>query len=100
MRLFARLGIPAPRETHMRLYVNDEYIGLYAIVESIDKQFLARVYGEIGEDTQNDGYLYEFNYVRPVDVWTIWARSSSPTSPSLRSEDTREKSDVQKFGPD
>jgi spore coat protein H len=60
MRFYERLGIPAPRETHVRLYVRGEYIGLYAIVESVDKQFLSRVFGVIGEDTQNDGWLYEF----------------------------------------
>ena len=65
MKVFARLGIPAPREAHVRLYVNNQYIGLYAAVESIDKNFLARTFGVIGEDTQNDGYLYEFDYVDP-----------------------------------
>ena len=62
MRFLARLGIPAPREAHVRLYVNNEYIGLYGLVESIDKSFLARVFGVIGDDTQNDGWLYEFTY--------------------------------------
>jgi spore coat protein CotH len=60
MAFYARLGIPTPRETHVKLYVNNEYIGLYGLVESIDKSFLARVFGVIGEDTQNDGWLYEF----------------------------------------
>ncbi len=45
MKFLARLGIPAPREAHVRLYVRGEYIGLYAVVESIDKDMLARVYG-------------------------------------------------------
>ncbi len=60
MAFYARLGIATPRETHVRLYVRGEYIGLYALVESVDKDLLARVYGVIGEDTQNDGWLYEF----------------------------------------
>ncbi len=60
MAFYERLGIPTPRETHVRLYVRGEFIGLYALVESVDKQFLARIYGLIGEDTQNDGWLYEF----------------------------------------
>jgi len=60
MRFYQRLGIPTPRETHVRLYVRGEYIGLYALVESIDKDFLKRIYGSIGDDTQNDGWLYEF----------------------------------------
>jgi len=63
MRLFARLGIAAPRETHTRFYVNGEYIGLYGLVESIDKDLLARVFGSINGDVQNDGYLFEYNYV-------------------------------------
>ena len=62
MRMFARLGIPAPREAHTRLYVNGRYVGLYALVESIDKAFLARVFGSIGDDVQNDGYLFEYKY--------------------------------------
>jgi spore coat protein H len=62
MAFLTRLGIPAPREAHVRLYVRGEYIGLYALVENIDKDFLARIYGAIGEDTQNDGWLYEFSW--------------------------------------
>jgi spore coat protein CotH len=63
MRLFAKMNIPAPREAHVRLFVNGDYIGLYALVESVDKSLLARVFGSIGDDTQNDGYLYEYNYI-------------------------------------
>ena len=65
MRFFARMGIPAPREAHARLYVNGRYAGLYAVVESIDKDFLARIFGEINGDTQNDGYLFEYNFIDP-----------------------------------
>lgn len=66
MALYDRLGIPAPREAHARLYVNNEYAGLYVIVESVDKDLLARVFGEIDGNVQNDGYLYEFNW---EDEW-------------------------------
>jgi spore coat protein CotH len=55
MLLFARMGVPAPREAHARLYVNGAYAGLYSLVESIDKNFLARTRNE------NDGYLYKFD---------------------------------------
>jgi spore coat protein CotH len=55
MLFFGRMGIPAPREAHARLYVNGAYAGLYSIVESIDKNFLARTRAE------NDGYLYKFD---------------------------------------
>jgi hypothetical protein len=57
MALFARVGMPAPREAHTGLWVNNEFVGLYAIVESIDKSFLERTLGE------DSGYLYEFNNV-------------------------------------
>ena len=63
MRFFSQLGIPAPRETHTRLYVNGRYAGLYALVESVDKTMMGRVFGSIGDNIQNDGYLFEYNYV-------------------------------------
>ena len=62
-RFFTRLGIPAPRETHTRLFVNGQYVGLYALVESVDKTMMGRVFGSIGDNIQNDGYLFEYNYV-------------------------------------
>ena len=65
---YARLGIPVSREIHTRLFINNEYAGLYVIVESVDKDLLARVFGAIGEDTQNDGYLYEYNW---EDDWRL-----------------------------
>lgn len=56
MAMFRRVGMAAVRETHARLYVNDEYAGLYLIVESIDKEFLDRHLGE------KNGYLYEYKW--------------------------------------
>lgn len=63
MRFFARLGIPAPRETHAQVFVNGAYAGLYGLVESVDKTMMGRVFGSIGDNVQNDGYLFEYNYV-------------------------------------
>jgi spore coat protein CotH len=56
MLLFRRLGEPAPRETHTRMYVNDVYAGLFTIVESIDKDFLKKTFGE------DSGWLYKYDY--------------------------------------
>ena len=56
MALFTRLGIPAPREAHARLYVNDRYAGLYSVVEAGDKVFLDRHFA------QSNGFLYEYDY--------------------------------------
>ena len=63
MRFYTRLGIPAPRATHTRLYVNGDYAGLYGLVESVDKTMMGRIFGSIGDNVQNDGYLFEYNYV-------------------------------------
>jgi spore coat protein CotH len=62
MRFFARMGLPSPREAHVQLFVNGEYAGLYGAVESIDKDFLRRVFGEHNGDVENDGYLFEYQY--------------------------------------
>jgi spore coat protein CotH len=59
MLLFRRVGEPASRETHTKMFVNDEYAGLFTIVESVDKDFLKK---NLGEDS---GYLYKYDY--PVD---------------------------------
>lgn len=56
MQLFSRMAIPVSREAHTRLFVNEEYVGLYTIVESVDKVFLANHFN------QSDGYLYKYDY--------------------------------------
>ena len=93
---YARLGIPASREIHTRLYVNNTYTGLYAIVESVDKDLLARVFGKIGDDTQNDGYLFEFKY---QDDWRFANLGSSLDPYKIRFEATthESKSDEDKY---
>jgi spore coat protein CotH len=61
MRVFQRMGLPASREAFVRLSVNGQFIGLYTIVESVDKDFLKRTFGE------NDGYLFEYNWLSEYD---------------------------------
>ena len=51
---FERLGQPAPRESYCRLFINNEYQGLYTITEEIDGAFAQRVTGE------TDGTVFEF----------------------------------------
>jgi hypothetical protein len=62
MAFFARMGQPASREAFVRLWVNNQYLGLYAVAESINKLFLRRNFGQIEEDWEDDGYLYEYDY--------------------------------------
>ncbi|MBZ5600895.1 MAG: CotH kinase family protein [Acidobacteriia bacterium] len=54
MKLFRRMGLPAPREAPAQIYLNSELLGYYTIVEHLDETFLQRNFGE------NGGYLYEF----------------------------------------
>jgi len=61
MLFYARMGIPAPRVVHSRVYVNGEYLGLYQVMEPIDKNFLTRIYGlDAKGKALNGGYLYEY----------------------------------------
>jgi spore coat protein CotH len=54
MSFFARMGQAASRESFCRLYINNEFQGLYVIVESVDNTYLTRTIGE------NKGYLYSY----------------------------------------
>ena len=60
MHVFRRMGLSASREAFARLFVNNQYVGLYTIVESVDKSFLSRQFGE------DEGYLFDYDY--PADA--------------------------------
>ncbi|HMJ65002.1 MAG TPA: CotH kinase family protein, partial [Candidatus Binatia bacterium] len=51
--LFRNIGVPAARVAHARVYLNDRYLGLYTLVEGLNKPFLRRNFS----DTK--GNLYE-----------------------------------------
>ncbi len=74
MLFFARMGIPAPRELHARLFVNNTYAGLYTIVEALDKDFLKRTFGE------NDGYLFAFDYPPDAAPYYFDYRGADPSN--------------------
>src|SRR5262249_20962159 len=57
MEFFRKLGVPAPREAHARLFINDQYAGVYTLVEQVDPIFMQRNFGE------GDGYLYTYEFV-------------------------------------
>ncbi len=56
MLFFRRMGLPAEREAFTKLYINNEYAGLYSIVEAVDKDFLKKRFDEDG------GWLYKYEY--------------------------------------
>jgi uncharacterized protein (TIGR03437 family) len=57
MKLFRKMGIPAPREAPAQVFMNGQLLGFYYIVEHLDETFLQRDFGESG------GYLYEWQSV-------------------------------------
>jgi spore coat protein CotH len=62
MRFYQRLGWPAPLEAHARVFVNDEYAGLYSIVEDVNEDFLQHHFGITEETIASRGYLYEYRW--------------------------------------
>ena len=54
MKIFRRMGFPAPREAPAQIRVNGTLLGLYFIIEHLDDTFLQRTFGE------STGYLYEW----------------------------------------
>ncbi len=75
--LFARVGVPTPRAGYARLYINDEYYGLFSQVEQVDKRFLHRMgieihgnlykpfYGNLGLE-END-WWYNYHYPKKTN---------------------------------
>ena len=54
------IGVPAPRANHVRLYINNQYYGLYMSIEHIDEEFVESRFGN------KDGNLYKCLY--PADL--------------------------------
>jgi hypothetical protein len=67
------MELPAPRVVHARLFVNGEYIGLYEVVEAVEKAFLARAFGwdSTGRKRRDGGYLFEYKWDGDYD-WSYF----------------------------
>ncbi len=70
--------IPAPRSNHVRVYINENYHGLYINVEHIDEEFVLSRFGN------NDGNLYKCLW--PADLDYL---GSNPDLYKLMSGDRR-----------
>lgn len=51
--MFRMHGVPGPRVAHAKVYVNDVFWGVYALIEQIDKRYLKRNFAD------NDGNLWK-----------------------------------------
>lgn len=74
MLLFRRMGEPASREAHAKMFVNEQYVGLFTIVESVDKDFLKK---NLGEDS---GYLYKYDYPTDGTPYYFEDKGSDPAA--------------------
>lgn len=63
----ARTYVPAPESNFAKVYVNDEYWGLYSLTQSIDEQFQKDHYGS------RKGVLFKCDPDRKVDKGTACA---------------------------
>jgi len=60
--LFRKAGIAAARTSYTRLYINNEYRGLYVNIEHIDEKMASLYF-----DNQGDGNLYKCTYPADLD---------------------------------
>ena len=58
-----QLGLTNSRVAHIRLYINDEYRGLYLNTEHIDDQFVEKRFGS------DAGNLYKCHYLANLEWW-------------------------------
>lgn len=70
-KLFRDAGIIASRTSYTKLWINGEYIGLYVVIENVDKTFLKFQFNS----DQNDGNLYKTD--RGAKVPLNWLGSES-----------------------
>lgn len=56
-RLYKAMGVPAPRTSYARLTIDGHYIGVYVMMQVINKQFLKEHYGT--DQSADDGNLYK-----------------------------------------
>ncbi|MDW3196748.1 MAG: CotH kinase family protein [Cytophagales bacterium] len=56
MKLYRQMDVPAPRVAPAALYFNEEYMGVYLMIEQIDDEFVDRRFGH------EDGFLYKCSF--------------------------------------
>jgi len=66
--LARRFEIPGPRTTHVKVYLNDQYIGVYLLKEVVNEEFVADRFGS------RSGILYKGN-----EGADLRSRGSDPT---------------------
>jgi len=82
--MFRQHGIPSPRVAHTKVYINDEYWGIYGMIEQIDKRYLKRNFADktgnlwknkanstlSWQGTNPDNYTFELQTNEEDNDWT------------------------------
>jgi spore coat protein CotH len=81
--LFEQMDLPTPRRGFADIWINDIHLGLYTIVEAVDKPFLRRNFGNAG------GNLYKPETPAAALNWTIkdLSEQTAGTTQTSKSED-------------
>jgi len=74
MLLFKLMGGPYIREAHARVYINNEFSGLYSLDEEPDGKMAQRLFGE------SAGNVYEFTYNPGDSPYYLEDRGADPAS--------------------
>ena len=98
MQLYTRMGIPAPREAHARLFVNEQFLGVYVIVEPVDRAFVTRVFGASEGAPEAGGYLYEYRWLTEYD-FSYRGASLEPYAAMFRPQTRDTASAADLYGP-
>jgi spore coat protein H len=83
-KLFRDMGVPAPRASHATLTVNGEKLGLFVLVEEVDKEFLQDHFAD------DEGNLYK-------SVWPTWDSPEPYIAALHTNEDSPDVSDMLAF---
>ena len=79
MKMFERMELPASREAHARLFVNNEYAGAYVIIEAIDRTFIERAVRGRGSERRTRRVPVRIPMDLAVPSSTISGPGSRPT---------------------
>ncbi len=60
--IFRAAGVPTPRATHARVWLNGRDVGLYVLKEGFDSRFLKRHFAK------TDGNLYDGGFLQDIDA--------------------------------
>jgi uncharacterized protein (TIGR03437 family) len=90
MKLYRKMGFPAPREAPAQIYLNGQLLGFYFMVEHLKEPFLERNFGE------SSGYLYSWESYNYYDFENL-GTDPEAYAPMLELETDQDKPDLQNF---